>query len=264
MYLHEKWMEEPIFDILVEGKQIGWKKKWDNTKKFRALGMALKMGKAWKERKRRKAKLTRRKFNNLKEKFKKEGWKWIELLRGGNIDVSTAYRKLRELFKDYYHQAFMLGYESSGLSDFIEVDKEELKWVDSALREETKYLLKFLQDVATSQGKMDYLKRWEMYVNTLDHVYWGGRMVVVPEGFVIDWVLMPAEHCEGCILLAKNSPYTRDTLPTTPRAGATPCLSNCKCRLRIREPKDLIEYKAAKNKSKASLLLRLKRIKDGV
>jgi HK97 family phage portal protein len=39
------------------------------------------------------------------------------------------------------------------------------------------------------------------------------------------------DHCEDCPYIAASGPYTQDTLFTKPRAGDTPCLGNCLCRL---------------------------------
>jgi len=41
-------------------------------------------------------------------------------------------------------------------------------------------------------------------------------------------------NCPDCIEMSMGSPYRPDTLPTTPGAGDTKCLSNCQCNLRIR------------------------------
>lgn len=47
-----------------------------------------------------------------------------------------------------------------------------------------------------------------------------------------DWVLGGAErHCNQCPEIAQLSPFTIDTLFTTPGAGATPCGGRCKCHL---------------------------------
>lgn len=40
------------------------------------------------------------------------------------------------------------------------------------------------------------------------------------------------DHCEDCPYISASGPYSEDTLFTKPRAGDTPCLGNCLCRLR--------------------------------
>lgn len=39
------------------------------------------------------------------------------------------------------------------------------------------------------------------------------------------------DHCEDCPYIAASGPYSQNTLFTKPRAGDTPCLGNCLCRL---------------------------------
>jgi len=47
-----------------------------------------------------------------------------------------------------------------------------------------------------------------------------------------DWALGGTEdHCQDCPYIAANSPYTKDTLYTEPRAFGTPCGGSCDCTL---------------------------------
>jgi hypothetical protein len=41
------------------------------------------------------------------------------------------------------------------------------------------------------------------------------------------------DPCSSCDLLSSQSPYTAETLPTTPAAGDTQCLSRCRCFLEV-------------------------------
>ncbi len=49
----------------------------------------------------------------------------------------------------------------------------------------------------------------------------------VAEGFIVS-------NCVECPIIASSSPYTRESIPTLPRAGDTPCKSRCKCFLTTR------------------------------
>lgn len=52
------------------------------------------------------------------------------------------------------------------------------------------------------------------------------------DGDEFDWELGGTENnCADCPELAAAGSFTKDELITTPRAGDTPCLGNCKCRL---------------------------------
>jgi hypothetical protein len=82
-----------------------------------------------------------------------------------------------------------------------------------------------------------------------------------PEGTRFRWVLGKAEHCPDCIVLASQSPFTKQSLPTVPKAGATQCRSNCKCKLVVargrmsaRERADAKDAKDRKGESLADMM----------
>ncbi len=269
---HDRWLFESVFDfcefdekILLEAKAIGYHNHLDRSdRKYVSLLMALKLGDNLKVLKRREGKKSRYRFYKLKDSFEEDGWRYLSAFINGEILQVEAYMKLRDLFKKYYREAFELGYLSSGIADYVELEDRDYRWVDSSLKQELKYLRQFLDDIEGGRGRMDYRRRWRMYVDTLDHVFWAGKVSVIPAGFVIDWVVdHKAERCEGCKFLKMHSPYTVETLPTTPRAGMTICLSNCKCKLRVRRPKSLQEYKVARSRNKRALLAKLEHMKRG-
>ncbi len=265
MIHHHNFADQPVFDfIIIEAKSLGWKIKWDKDKKKEALGMIIKLGDRSKKLKRNASKRERMRFLRIKKEFEVQGWNIIQNFINGKLSREKAEKQLRKLFRKKYQEAFTSGWRSSGIAEWVSLSEEDWQWLESSLQEEFTYLSNFLDDIEKGYQKMPYKKRWSMYAETLEHVFLTGKLSVIPEEYVIDWIITEAEHCKGCIYLKKHSPYTVFTLPTVPKAGLTPCLSNCKCKLRVRQPKSQIEYKAAKNKQKRSLLLDLKKIKDGV
>jgi hypothetical protein len=94
---------------------------------------------------------------------------------------------------------------------------------------------RFAQDMAEGvpnmPGRQPYATRAQAYANATGAAFNLGAVDGGPPGELIVWVLGNADHCAECPLLAAYGPYTRETLPTVPRAGATPCRSNCKCSL---------------------------------
>jgi len=69
-------------------------------------------------------------------------------------------------------------------------------------------------------------------------------------------------NCDGCIMLADNSPYTRETLPAVPRSGATQCLANCKCELRVVTPSNTNQWDQIRKQGNRNILLaKLKSLK---
>lgn len=140
----------------------------------------------------------------------------------------------RIMFKAGYEKAYRLGTDASGLS-FIQLPSEDIEWLKRARAFDYKFLDKFADDIVAGQGSMAYDDRATMYIDTIDAIFDAGRVDAYPnESTLVYWELSTAENCGDCIDLALNSPYRPDELPTTPRAGGTMCLSNCKCELRIR------------------------------
>ena len=104
------------------------------------------------------------------------------------------------------------------------------EWLRRATEAEFGYARKFGEDVKAGRG-MAISRRAKMYGQTLHGSYWNAWVEKLPDSARIEWVLGKAEHCEDCIILAANSPFTKWNLPTTPKSGATICRSHCKCKL---------------------------------
>ncbi len=76
--------------------------------------------------------------------------------------------------------------------------------------------------------------RGGLYARSLRSMQQRGILSGADPDDVIQWHLNPmADHCPDCIPIAAGSPYTLETLPTTPAAGDTQCLTNCQCYLTI-------------------------------
>lgn len=117
----------------------------------------------------------------------------------------------------------------------------------------------------SDRGKRDISDRVLNYIDSLKHVFYAGRVMGTPEGTVIDWISpLDRNTCNGCRFLSNKSPYTRETLPTTPRAGSTRCLQNCRCRLVIRQVSPAETSKTrAKHRSRRWYMDKLNRLKAG-
>jgi len=173
-------------------------------------------------------------WNRYKEKMKAEFRDLVQQLEKGKITKNQFIVRSRALFKAGYEKAYRLGTDAAGL-DFLKLPKEDLRWLKRARSHDYKFLRKFADDIVAGRGKMSYMDRADMYVQSIDGIFDAGRVDGYPnESTLVYWELSSAEHCGDCIDLAMRSPFTPKTLPTTPRAGNTKCLSNCKCNLRIR------------------------------
>lgn len=151
----------------------------------------------------------------------------------GEIDLGQLEWGLKKEFAMAYQDAYVLGQRSVGYTgDLMAEDKSFLR---SFRKSENKFLRNFMQAIAADKLVMDRYERLKMYVDTIQTVFEHARVEAAPPWVKIYWVpTRGAKHCEDCLTLALNSPYTKKTLPTTPRAGDTKCLSNCKCKLMIR------------------------------
>ncbi len=191
-----------------------------------------------------------------REAMRKEFQGLTRQLADGKITKNQFITRSRTLFKAGYEKAYRLGTDASGL-DFVKLPSEDLAWLKRVRSSEYKFLNKFADDIIAGKGFMSYDDRASMYIDSIDSTFDAGRVDGYPnEGTKIYWELSPSENCGDCIDLAMNSPYTPDTLPTTPRAGGTMCLSRCNCHLRIRydRPTSIPLYVKPASKSLAKAL----------
>jgi hypothetical protein len=108
-------------------------------------------------------------------------------------------------------------------------------WLKTAMQHEMRFLNKFLNAIVEDDFVMPLDRRARMYVNALTSFYESARMISLPDTVLIHWS-GPDDKvtCPSCRYLFENSPYTKFNLPTTPRAGMTLCLTNCRDKLVVR------------------------------
>lgn len=141
-------------------------------------------------------------------------------------------RTLRTL----YYRGYRLGMRASAHAEGVQasgmLQPRDRAWIESALRHEFRFLNKMVTAITTDTWKMPIPQRIGMYVDAANAVFHAGKANASPSDVAFWWETRSKEPCASCQLLKKYSPYTRKTLPTTPCAGATICLTNCKCGLR--------------------------------
>jgi len=139
------------------------------------------------------------------------------------------------------------------------VKEDEMKWITSYFREEFGYFKKFIQQ---AKGLTDKQLKYRvgLYSSAMRSVYESARVLSVGPNVLITWVLQSDNPCPDCQLLARYNPYTPDTLPTTPKGGATRCRGNCYCTLRIEQATSAKVREVRKKHEKAGTILR--KIKD--
>lgn len=174
-------------------------------------------------------------------------------LEKGRIDRATFQTRVKKVTFDSYESAYAKG-KGVKVSDLTDGDREYLR---RAVETELGYLDGFADDLeAGTVGKgpkWSRAKRVQAYSDTVEGIAWHGNVeknAPPGSGVLIYWRLSPAHHCESCLLLASASPFERETLPTTPKAGSTECRSRCLC---------FLEYKAGKKDATAAAELEYKR-----
>jgi len=174
--------------------------------------------------------------------------------------------QVRGTLRRGHHTAFELGLKSSGAGRFrVSVSSQDEEYLRGALSHEMVYFNKLLRQIDAGKMAGSLKLRLAAYAETLKHVFYAGRVMGTPTGMVIDWISpMDRNTCKGCSFLFRNSPYTKRSIPTTPRAGDTNCLNRCRCRLVMREvPAAKFKEIEKKNPKKSVYASRLKAIKDG-
>lgn len=129
--------------------------------------------------------------------------------------------------------AYRAGLMAAGIGD-LPMNKNDDKYVETWIKTERAFLVSFFKKISRSLVSPPRARmRARMYANTLDALVYSALVGSFPQsGTEIHWVLGVAEHCPDCVRLSRKH-YRPKTLPTTPRAGSTRCMSNCKCTLRV-------------------------------
>jgi hypothetical protein len=178
----------------------------------------------------------RRKLQAVQEAVRTGLMKTIKTYqRSGN--ESRFRRDATTVMRKAWRDVYVAGIRAGGVQgdptseSLVKLSEADAEWLRGATKHEVKFLNRMLDAVVEENWKMPLDRRVEMYVRTLSSFYESARVIALPGTMALYWILGEAEHCPGCKFLAENSPYTKYNIPCTPRSGACPCLSNCKCRL---------------------------------
>lgn len=150
-------------------------------------------------------------------------------LEKGKISIAEYNKLSRVAVQDSFTKAYAIG-------KGVPIDKLTLgdaEYLKRAVDAEIGYATRFGQDIANNRLKMSRATRAGMYGQSVEGIAWNGKVENQNPNTRIDWVLGAAEHCPDCIILAASGPYTKNSLPATPRSGDTQCRSRCQCHLRF-------------------------------
>lgn|GEM_PF-1815168 len=202
----------------------------------------------------------------------------------GEYTAAEYQRLSAEMLTDYYERAFNAGRKASGLPKFMPKQTQptqwERSWFRSAVRQELAFWNNFVADLAA--GRVQFApkdinvlprpparpyfaeERIGMFVKSLESMFDSARVTGLPENVLIYWSgpgLTDKRICAGCAYIVERQPFPKDLVPAVPRAGMTPCLTNCRHRLLVRKAtsKEITQRKRALPK-RASMVAGLEKI----
>jgi hypothetical protein len=161
--------------------------------------------------------------------------------RRGTIPAQQLARSLHEILTRTYFEIFAIGARAAGNpkvpAGWDDLTRQESDWIHGALQTEFQYLDKLVKGLVTNKDRwsVPYMrKRLRAYAQTAKAMFEAGRVAGLSPLNIIEWEARSDRGtCRECLLLRDFGPYLRHTLPTTPKAGHTRCLNNCRCTLRI-------------------------------
>lgn len=205
-------------------------------------------------------------LTTVTDNFRQFATRRLNAVRLGQVRPSVGLKDLKDEFRNLYRTSFAMGLRGSHahLAPQQLLTPEDDRWIESAFRHEMRYFNSFLDQVLNGRLTPNQINwRLGLYMLAARSIYDAGRVTGSHPNSLIYWIYNPeAQHCESCLYLREHSPYTKRTLPTTPRSGATQCLSNCKCHLRfvVADP-EVIAQNEARALSKEYHLRELGRMK---
>lgn len=213
----------------------------------------------------------RRKLLKVQEKVRIRLMQHIDRYYAGTWTEKKFRTEAVRLMKGAWKDVFLAGLRAGGTQgqgpgkgkSLVKLDAGDDKWVKSAMTHEMRFLNGFLKAIIDESFKMPLPRRVEMYVRALTSFYESSRVIALPFNTIIHWTGPNNKiTCPSCRFMFENSPYTKLTLPTTPRSGLTICLTNCRDRLTIRrvDPAEAVKI-TEKGKGATYYVRRLRQIK---
>jgi hypothetical protein len=160
--------------------------------------------------------------------------------QAAKTQATNAINKLKATLRTAYMDAYLNGIRASGMGDVYAAPRflsaEEQRWVKSAYIHEMRFFNRLIREIELGKPVASLRSRIDMYGDTVKSLFDSGIVAGAHPQSLIYWIRDKArENCADCIELEKNSPYTPRTVPTTPKAGLTRCLSRCCCTLVVKK-----------------------------
>lgn len=212
----------------------------------------------------------KRKLKQVQQIVTDEFTDLIDDYQKGEIDEKKFRKDARKRMKIAWRDVFLAGLRAGGApglgqgqTAMVKLGPGDDKWLKSAMKHESTFLNRFLDAVVEETYKMPLERRLKMYVDALEAFYDSARVIALPATTLIHWV-GPKDKitCPSCRYMYVNSPFTKLTLPTTPRAGMTLCLTNCRDRLLVKSATlKQIKAREAELPARSTMIQHLRKIK---
>ena len=171
-------------------------------------------------------------YDGMQKRFQRQLTLALRAFQGGNIDVDELEQRWARSIATHYEPAYRMG---SAQWPKAGVGATDQQFIKAAARSEIGFVSRFAREVgAGKMSERQIAARLDQYALGLESVKTSGWTRKAPDSTWFAWRLgVTSFHCSDCPTLAAASPFSRDQLPTRPRAGDTSCRSRCKCFLEI-------------------------------
>jgi hypothetical protein len=181
-------------------------------------------------------------YNQQMSQFRNQMTSLVSEFLKGKVTDEQARELWRQYTSDYYQRLFLAGAKAAGNPYYAEqgVTAKDSLFLTKARAYEERFFNRFLRDMKdpSFEPTMDFLDRAAAYAESGKAQFYNGLLAGAGDAVEIHWVMDNlAEHCGQCPILASRV-WTWQTLPTTPGAGDTDCLFNCRCHLELQPAKD--------------------------
>lgn len=238
--------------MLFEGKSLGTAKEIDTI--FLDMDQTIRARtspKKFSDDRKKGVTVGKRILDRVKERVESDLLKVMVKHDANGFGSYAEFRKAAiSVMKPAWKEVFEAGVRATGIKGtgsktgpVVRLTKADEKWLRSAMQHEMRFLNGFMTAVDEGTYRMPLPQRVRMYARTLESFYDSARVMGLPATVLIHWTGENDDRtCVGCKYLFDHSPYSKKTLPTVPRSGMTPCLSNCRDKLLIRQssPEEVI------------------------
>ena len=180
----------------------------------------------------------RRKLASVQESTRDALADAINKFQRGKLDEDGLRKQMVGVMREAWRDVFLAGVRSGGhpgpgsggSGPMVKLQEGDDLWLRGAMKHEMRFLNKFIGDIVEGRGRMPYLQRADMYIDTLKGFFESSRVIALPYNVVIHWVATEDKGtCAGCKFLAEHSPYTKLTIPGLPAQGLCSCLCLTGC-----------------------------------